>query len=91
MLGERESSSWALRESEEVVLRPELVGLACDDAGPGEVIGREFRGHDVMYRVRFSDGTSLWSQRPSNELVPLGSRVRVRVLDGPFPAYPSPV
>ena len=75
---------------EEVVLRPELVGLACDEDGPGEIVGREFRGHDVMYRVRFGDGSWLWSQRPSNELVPLGSRVRVRVLDGPFPAYPSP-
>ena len=43
----------------------------------GEVVAREFRGHDVFYRVLL-DGVELVSQRPSNELVPLGSRVHVR-------------
>jgi len=72
---------------EQVLLRPELVQLACAPGGPGEVVGREFRGHDVMYRVRLTDGTLLWSQRPSNELVPLGSRVHVRVHAGPVPVF----
>ncbi len=71
----------------EVLLRPELVQLACAPGGAGEVVGREFRGHDVMYRVRLGDGTLLWSQRPSNELVPLGSRVHVRVHPGPVPVF----
>jgi len=72
---------------EQVLLRPELVQLACAPGGAGEVVGREFRGHDVMYRVRLTDGTLLWSQRPSNELVPLGSRVEVRVHAGPVPVF----
>jgi iron(III) transport system ATP-binding protein len=72
---------------EKVLLRPELVQLACAPGGAGEVVGREFRGHDVMYRVRLADGTLLWSQRPSNELVPLGSRVDVRVHAGPVPVF----
>jgi len=72
---------------EQVLLRPELVLLACAPGGAGEVVGREFRGHDVMYRVRLADGTLLWSQRPSNELVPLGSRVHVRVHAGPVPVF----
>lgn len=72
---------------EQVLLRPELVQLTCAERGAGEVIGREFRGHDVMYRVRLGDGTLLWSQRPSNELVPLGSRVEVRVHPGPVPVF----
>ena len=72
---------------EQVLLRPELVQLACAPGGAGEVVGREFRGHDVMYRVRLTDGTLLWSQRPSNELVPLGSRVHVRVHAGPVPVF----
>jgi len=72
---------------EQVLLRPELVLLACAPGGAGEVVAREFRGHDVMYRVRLPDGTELWSQRPSNELVPLGSRVHVRVHAGPVPVF----
>ncbi len=72
---------------EQVLLRPELVQLACAPGGGGEVVAREFRGHDVMYRVRLTDGTLLWSQRPSNELVPLGSRVHVRVHAGPVPVF----
>jgi iron(III) transport system ATP-binding protein len=61
----------------EVLIRPELLELEPDPAGPGQVIGREFRGHDVFYRVLL-DGVELVSQRPSNEEVALGSRVRVR-------------
>ena len=56
-----------------------VVRLACD--GGGEVVSREFRGHDVFYRVRVN-GLELVSQRPSNEVVPLGSRVEVTLHDG---------
>jgi len=72
---------------DKVLLRPELIQLDCGPGGSGEVVGREFRGHDVMYRVRMADGTLLWSQRPSNELVPFGSRVHVRVHVGPVPVF----
>ncbi len=72
----------------EVLLRPELVGLepAAQD-GDGEVVERTFLGHDVVYRVRLADGTTLASQRPSTEVVPLGARVRVRVHDGPVTTF----
>jgi iron(III) transport system ATP-binding protein len=62
----------------EVLIRPELIELRPDPGGPAEVVAREFRGHDVFYRVRLGDGTTLVSQRPSNEVVPLCSRVTVR-------------
>ena len=65
----------------EVLVRPELVALAVDPDGDGEVVGREFRGHDVFYRVRL-EGLELVSQRPSNEIVPLGARVAVRLHEG---------
>ena len=61
----------------DVLIRPELLELAVDPDGPGEVVGREFRGHDVFYRVLL-DGAVLVSQRPSNEVVPLGARVAVK-------------
>jgi len=73
----------------DVLLRPELVGLEPDGGGQAEIVGRTFLGHDVLYRVRMSDGTDLWSQRPSNEQVPLGARVKVCVYDGPVVVFPS--
>ena len=36
----------------DVLLRPELLALELDPRGAAEVIGREFRGHDVFYRVQ---------------------------------------
>ncbi len=62
----------------EVLIRPELLALVPDPAGNGEVVAREFRGHDVFYRVRLDDGTTVCSQRPSTEEVALGSRVTLR-------------
>ena len=61
----------------EVLVRPELLALRPDPHGDAEVIAREFRGHDVFYRVRLADGTTLVSQRPSTEHVGLGARVAV--------------
>jgi iron(III) transport system ATP-binding protein len=65
----------------DVLLRPELVELAPDPDGAAQVVAREFRGHDVFYRVLL-DGVELVSQRPSNEVVPLGSRVSIRLHEG---------
>jgi len=71
----------------DVLVRPELVALAPDPAGAGEVVDRTFLGHDVLYRVRLSDGTMLASQRPSNEQVSLGARVNVRLHEGPTSSF----
>jgi iron(III) transport system ATP-binding protein len=62
----------------DVLVRPELLELRPDPAGTAEVVGREFRGHDVFYRVRV-DGLELVSQRPANEVVPLGARVAIEL------------
>jgi len=67
-----------------VLIRPELLELEPDPAGSGEVVGREFRGHDVFYRVLL-DGVELVSQRPSTEVVPLGARVSIRLHEGRVP------
>ena len=70
----------------DVLLRPELLELAPDPTGAAEVVAREFRGHDVFYRVLL-DGVELVSQRPSNEVVPLGSRVSIKVHNGKVPVF----
>jgi iron(III) transport system ATP-binding protein len=67
-----------------VLIRPELLELELDPAGDAEVVGREFRGHDVFYRVRVN-GLEVVSQRPSTEVVPLGARVSIRLHDGRVP------
>ena len=59
-----------------MLIRPEQLELQPDPDGGGTVVAREFRGHDVFYRVEVNGGT-LVAQRPSTERVPLGARVRV--------------
>ena len=72
-----------------VVIRPELLELSVDPSAAAQVVAREFRGHDILYRVLL-DGVELVSQRPSNETVAVGERVRIRVLDDSL-AQLSPV
>jgi iron(III) transport system ATP-binding protein len=62
----------------QALIRPELIELRVDPEGTAMVLSREFRGHDVFYRVRLADGTVICSQRPSTETVHLGDRVAVR-------------
>jgi iron(III) transport system ATP-binding protein len=71
----------------QALIRPELLELRADPAGPGEVVGREFRGHDVFYRVRLSTGATVVSHRPSTEVVPLGARVSLHPHDRPVTVY----
>ncbi|MDQ4081652.1 MAG: ABC transporter ATP-binding protein [Actinomycetota bacterium] len=73
----------------DVLVRPELLELVPDEGGDAEVVAREFRGHDVFYRVRLADGTTVCSQRPSTEDVPLGSRVTVRPHRRPVAVFPN--
>jgi iron(III) transport system ATP-binding protein len=70
-----------------VLIRPELLELRPDTAGPGEVVAREFRGHDVFYKVRLADGVTVVSHRPSTELVALGARVSLHPHDRPVTVY----
>jgi iron(III) transport system ATP-binding protein len=72
--------------SVDVLIRPELLELEPDPEGAAEVVGREFRGHDILYRVRLN-GTMLVSQRPSTEAVPLGARVTVKPHRAPVSVF----
>jgi iron(III) transport system ATP-binding protein len=81
-LGAFPANGASARTEAQVLLRPELLELEPSASGPAEVVAREFRGHDVFYRVLL-DGVELVSQRPSTEVVDLGSRVSIRVHDGP--------
>lgn len=72
----------------QALIRPELIELHPDPTGTAIVLAREFRGHDVFYRVRLDDGTVVCSQRPSTETVHLGDRVTVRPHARPVAVFP---
>ncbi len=70
-----------------VAVRPEQLALQADEGGNAEVTHREFRGHDVLYRLRHEAGRSVLVQLPSIELYDVGQRVRVR----PVPSAVVPI
>ena len=71
----------------EALIRPEMLVLeACAD-GNATVMAREFRGHDVFYRVRLTDGLIVCAQRPSTEVVAIGDRVTVHPHRTPVPVF----
>ena len=61
-----------------VAVRPEQLELRADHDGNAEVVAREFRGHDVLYRLRHEGGRVVLVQLPSLELYDVGARVFVR-------------
>jgi iron(III) transport system ATP-binding protein len=61
-----------------VAVRPEQLELHADTGGNAEVLEREFRGHDVLYRLRHEGGRTVLVQLPSLELHEVGARVMVR-------------
>ncbi|MBN1530723.1 MAG: ABC transporter ATP-binding protein [Thermoleophilaceae bacterium] len=61
-----------------VAVRPEQLLLRADSGGNAEIVAREFRGHDVLYRLRHEGGRTVLVQLPSLELHEVGARVFVR-------------
>jgi iron(III) transport system ATP-binding protein len=61
-----------------VAVRPEQLELRADGNGNAEVVAREFRGHDVLYRLRHEGGKTLLVQLPSLQLYEVGDSVFVR-------------
>ena len=80
---ETELGVFDLREpasgSVQVAVRPEQLELSTRGGGANaEVIAREFRGHDVLYRLRHEGGKTLLVQLPSLQLHEVGDEVFVR-------------
>ena len=61
-----------------VAVRPEQLEFRQGREPNAEVVEREFRGHDVLYRLRHRAGRTLLVQLPSLELYEPGQRVYVR-------------
>jgi iron(III) transport system ATP-binding protein len=70
-----------------VAVRPEQLELRLDHDPNAEVVDCEFRGHDVLYRVRHEGGRMVLVQLPSLDLHEVGARVFVR----PVSAAVAPV
>jgi iron(III) transport system ATP-binding protein len=69
-----------------VAVRPEQLELSARHDGNAEVIAREFRGHDVLYRLRHEGGRTVLVQLPSLELYEVGARVFVRPASSAVPS-----
>jgi iron(III) transport system ATP-binding protein len=61
-----------------IAVRPEQFEFRAGREPNAEVVEREFRGHDVLYRLRHEAGRTLIVQLPSLELYEPGQRVFVR-------------
>jgi len=61
-----------------VAVRPEQLELEGGERDNAEVTEREFRGHDVLYRLRHEAGRTVLVQLPSVRLYEVGERVFVR-------------
>jgi iron(III) transport system ATP-binding protein len=61
-----------------IAVRPEQLEFRAGREPNAEVVEREFRGHDVLYRLRHEAGRTLLVQLPSLELYEPGQRVFVR-------------
>jgi iron(III) transport system ATP-binding protein len=61
-----------------VALRPEQLELLAEHGPNAEIVDREFRGHDVLYRLRHEAGRALVVQLPSLQLFEVGAQVFVR-------------
>ena len=61
-----------------IAVRPEQLEFRAGREPNAEVVEREFRGHDVLYRLRHTAGRTLLVQLPSLELYEPGQRVFVR-------------
>ncbi len=70
-----------------VAVRPEQFEVSAGQAPNAEVVDREFRGHDALYRLRHEGGRMLLVQLPTLELFEVGAQVHVR----PAPATVAPV
>jgi iron(III) transport system ATP-binding protein len=70
-----------------VAVRLERLELSADHDGNAEITEREFRGHDVLYRLRHEGGRTVLVQLPSLELSEVGARVFVR----PAPTAVAPL
>jgi iron(III) transport system ATP-binding protein len=72
------SAAAAAHGSVHIAVRPEQLELRSGREPHAEVVEREFRGHDVLYRLRHTAGRTLLVQLPSLELYEPGQRVFVR-------------
>jgi iron(III) transport system ATP-binding protein len=65
-------------QSVHIAVRPEQLEFRSGREPNAEVVEREFRGHDVLYRLRHSAGRTLLVQLSSLELYEPGQQVFVR-------------
>ena len=73
-----------------MLIHPDDLELIPDRDGQGVVVSREFRGDEVILKVRLDSGEVVRSRRRSFSTLPAGSRVKPSAVKTmPFMAYPG--
>src|SRR5690606_34655979 len=60
----------------EVMLRPEDITLAEEGTTAVELVGREYHGPFVLYRIRFASGNEAWVRRAAAAILDRATPVR---------------
>lgn len=63
----------------EIMLRPDDVQLFPDSEEGPHIIARQFRGSENLYTVLLPSGKQIHSSQPSTEIIPIGTRVKIKV------------
>jgi iron(III) transport system ATP-binding protein len=63
----------------ELMVRPDDVDFIPDVTGQAIITESRFLGASVLYQLQFPDGRTIHAIKPSAEMVPVGSRVLVKV------------
>lgn len=62
-----------------LMIRPDDVEMALDAEGQAVIAEARFLGASVMYQLQLAEGARVHALKPSAELIPVGSRVRVKL------------
>lgn len=63
----------------DIMIRPDDVDFVIDPEGKETITDAQFLGAEIIYRLLLPDGKIIHSIRPSTQIFPAGSRVKVKV------------
>ncbi|GFP20777.1 iron(III) transport system ATP-binding protein [Candidatus Hakubella thermalkaliphila] len=63
----------------ELMIRPDDVDFTVEPGGNTVVIEAQFLGAQILYKLLLPDGKAIHSIKPSTKIIPVGSRVKIKV------------
>jgi len=63
----------------DLMIRPDDIDFSLDPAGDAVITETRFLGASIMYQIKFADNKHVHALRPSAEVFPVGSSVRIKL------------